>query len=168
MYDLYTEEEMILCDELAIDIESGEFFHEFATVARDSNLNMSVAVNPDRNRNLKNIEYFKVYNHVNPQRATKIARIKFRHPEYIIHNNNRRLKNWTLTSADKASLLELLNSESKKDIIPQITVWQSLIISFNYEMGLDNVDTLKNKSKKLVYPDFLPIDLPIPDYRQLL
>ena len=166
MYNLYTKEEMILCDELAIDTESGEFLHEFATVARDSNLNMSVAVNPDRN--LKNIEYFKVYNHAKPQRATKIARIQFRCPEYIIHNNNRKLKNWTLTSDDKTSLLKLLNSESKKDIIPQITVWQSLIISFNYEMGLDTADTLKNKYKKLVYPDFLPIDLPIPDYRKLL
>lgn len=90
MFDknLYDNYDLELCEALAIDSEAGEILSEFAKVARDYNLNVSLAVNPDKSHNLKYMEYFKVYNDTNPDKAHKIARIKFRYPEYVIHHNN--------------------------------------------------------------------------------
>lgn len=75
--DLYDEEDLELCEAYAIDITAGEILTEFSTVCRNAQFGMCIAVNPDQKRNLKGMEYFKVYKHIDPLRATKIARIKF-------------------------------------------------------------------------------------------
>ena len=57
---------------------------------------MCISVDPSPNENYGNAEYFKVYNHIHPDKATKIARIKFRECGYVIHCNNGGKKNWEL------------------------------------------------------------------------
>lgn len=172
--NLYDDEDLLLCDEYSIDIEAGEVLTEFATVARASDLNICAAVNPDNKRNLYGMEYFKVYNHCDPTKASKIARIKFRSPDYVIHRNNKNMKNWILNSKEIKNLMILLNSPCKKH--PKFSVWQGLILDFNYETGLDYENTKANrenvekneKIKKLQYPKYLPIDLKIPNYQGFL
>lgn len=145
--ELYDDEDLLLCEEYAIDIYAGEILTEFATVQRDNRFNMCVAVNPDRKRNLKNTEYFKVYNHIDPTKATKIARIKFRECEYVIHNNNGGKKNWKLNSKERKQLMKILISPSKN--FPDKRVWDELIRNYNNEAGFDSLP------KNLVIPDYV-------------
>ncbi len=132
--NLYDDEDLLLCEEYAIDTYAGELLTEFATVQRDRKYNMCVAVNPDSKRNLKNKEYFKVYNHIDPTKATKIARIMFRDCKYIIHKNNGGKQNWELNAKERRQLMTILISPSTKS--PQNRVWDELINSYNYEAGL--------------------------------
>lgn len=54
--NLYDNYDLQLCEDFSIDIEAGEILTEFATVGRFQKYNMSVAVNPDANRNkIKNL-----------------------------------------------------------------------------------------------------------------
>lgn len=171
--NLYDNEDLLLCDEYDIDIEAGEILTEFATVARASDLNICVAVNPDSKRNLYGAEYFKIYNHYDPTRASKIARIKFRSPDYVIHTNSKGMKNWVLNSKEIGDLMKLLKRPCKKH--SGFSVWQGLILDFNYETGLDYEKTKVNKEveedkkvEELKYPEYLPIDLKIPNYQGFL
>lgn len=148
--DLYDDEDLLLCEDYAIDIYAGEILTEFATVQRDNRFNMCVAVNPDRKRNLKNSEYFKVYNHIHPDKATKIARIKFRECGYVIHCNNGGKKNWELNLKERKQLMRILISPSKS--FPNKSVWEELIRNYNNEAGFDS----------------LPKNLRIPDYVNFL
>lgn len=164
--DLYDNYDLQLCEDFAVDIEADEILTGFVTVGRFKEENMSVAVNPDANRNKVNTEYFKVYNNEFPDKATKIARIKFRTCEYVIHNNNGRKTVWFPDRDEIRNLVRILNYPSAKD--KGFTVWQSLILSFNFENGLDFEATQNNRSVNPAYPDYLPIDLEIPDYENFL
>lgn len=148
--DLYDEEDLLLCEEYSVDISAGEILTEFATVQRDNKFNMCLAVNPDNKRNLKGMEYFKVYNHIDPTKATKIARIKFRECEYVIHHNNGRKENWKLNSKERKQLVQILTSPSKN--FPEKSVWDELIRNFNNESG----------------SELLPKNLKIPNYTNFL
>lgn len=164
MFDknLYDDYDLELCEAFAVDIEESEILTQFTTVARDYNLNISLVINPDKNQNLNNTEYFKFYNNANPDKASKIARIKFRLPEYIIYHNNGGKENWFLDSEEKKILMEILRQPCEK--YPEFSIWQGLISDFNWETGLDRSETKKNSISDMLYPDFLPIDLKIPDY----
>lgn len=94
-------------------------------------------------------EYFKVYNNINPNKATKVARIKFRKPEYIIYDNNNGIENWFLNSIEKRSLMRILISPSS--LYPDRIVWNELIRLFNKEIGYNS----------------LPNDLKMPKYNYL-
>ncbi|MDE5621122.1 MAG: hypothetical protein K2I80_11520 [Ruminococcus sp.] len=142
--DLYDDHDLKLCEEFAVDTEAGEILTEFATVRRFPKYNMSVAINPDKNRILKDMQYFKLYNHIYTNEATKIARIKFRSCGYVIHGNNGKKKNWFLDRSEIKNLTEILNFQSEKD--KGYTVWESLVINFNYESGLEFDKIKKNKS----------------------
>lgn len=152
----------ILIEQLGIDLFAGESLCEFATVARDYTNNLTVAVNPDSRKKFGNSQYFKVYDSSEPKKASRILRIKFRTNEYIIHSNPKNLKTWNMNGDDIDNLISLLNSPSKRDL--GYSVWQSLIISFNYETGLDKIDTIQNYYINPKYPEYLPIDLKIPNY----
>ena len=62
--------------------------------------------------------------------------------------------------------MQILQSPSKKH--PGYTVWQSLILYFNYEVGLDEEKTKENRIADLRYQMYLPIDLRIPNYESFL
>lgn len=173
--DLYDDHELKLCEEFAVDIEAGEILDEYSTVARVPDLNICLAVNPDHCEDLPGMKYFKVYNNCNAALADRIARIKFCSPEYVIHNPGRNKENWFLNAEEVAQLVELLQRPGKNTQFPGLTIWQDLILAFNWESdGLDYQETLHNRMgnetsnpMQLNYPDSLPIDLPIPEYEKL-
>lgn len=118
-------------------------------VQSDDNYNMSLVINLYFNNIIiDENEYFKVYNNINPNKATKVARIKFRKPEYIIYDNNK-INNWFLNSIEKRALMRILINQSI--LYPDRTVWDELIRLFNKEMGSNS----------------LPNDLKIPNYNYL-
>ena len=133
---------------------------EMANVYTDDDLNISVQVNRNEGRNGS---YFKLYNHKDYKKASKVARINFKSPEYIYHINRDGKKDWALNSRERVKLLEVLNMV----VFRGETVWTMLILSFNLEGGLNFSESEMNKMKKIIYPNHLPIDLPIPDYTKL-
>lgn len=143
------------------DIEIKEILEEMSTVFRDTKRNIVCQVNPDRGR--IGLEYFKIYNHINTEVAQKIARIEFRKPEYVIHSDNK--EKWYLNSAERKILVYVLKMESEK--YDGYTNFQSAIIDFNNEKGLSPKFSKQNFVKDLKYPEYLPIDLPMPNYLEL-
>lgn len=135
--------------------------NEMATVGRNYDVPFTLIVNPDRKR--VGDEYFKLVNNIDWLSADKIARISFRSAIYIDHKSNK--KAWTLTSKQKKALIKFFNSVSDKN--DKYTNWEMAILDFNNEKGLDIPKTLDNKVNDLKYPNYLPIDLPMPDYTQL-
>lgn len=148
-------------EKLLEDFEIKEHLEEMATVFSDKTHNLLCQVNPDSGR--LGLEYFKIYNNFQWKTATKIARIEFRKPEYVIHTSNK--ENWVLNSHERKTLVKLLQMPSRLN--NNFTNFQMAIIQFNLEKGLDVDSTLENKIDNLIYPDYLPIDLPIPNYLEL-
>ncbi len=170
--DLYDDHDLILCDELAVDIEAGEMLDEYSTVARVRDLNICLAVNPDHCEDSPGMEYFKVYNNCDAALADKIARIRFRSPEYVIHHPGNNKENWFLNEEEVAQLLELLQRPCENSQFPDLSIWQALIMASNWEAwGVDYEETCSNRTcsetNQLLHPKFLPIDLPVPEYERL-
>ena len=119
-------------------------------------------MNPDPNR--IGLEYFKLFNSANRSAAKKMARIEFRRPRYVYHENNEGKEIWTLNSKERKHLMMILNSKSRG-----VTNWQNAIIQWNLEKGLSEDRTKKNlfSSGKLKYPEHLPYDLKMPNYQLL-
>ena len=140
-----------------------ERIDEMATVARDKENGILIQVNPDRGR--IGMEYFKIYNSYSVDKADKMTRISFRKAEYISHSATLGKKDWKLSTKEKKALIALLEVKSKSN--PQYTNWEYAILSFNNEKGLDFDQTEENVIDNLKYPQYLPIDLPMPDYSQL-
>ncbi len=150
-----------LLEKMTIEYElANPMLCEMANVYTDKILNISVQVNRNEGRNGS---YFKLYNHEEYKKASKVARINFKSPEYVYHVNRDGKKDWALNFRERAELLEVLNMV----VFRGETVWTMLILSFNLEGGLNFHKTEMNKMKKLIYPNHLPIDLPIPDYTKL-
>lgn len=62
----------------------------------------------------------------------------------MIHGDNGKKTNWFLNRSEIKNLTEILNFQSEKD--KGYTVWESLVINFNYESGLEFDEIKKNKS----------------------
>ena len=146
-----------------LDLFEGNPLLEMSGVHNDI---IYVGVTLDYGRNWYNIEYFKVYNSPSFSKATKVARIKFREPEYIHHKGSK--KNWNLNVSERKDLVEFL--ESKSTNFKDYTVWQECIMYFNLQVYnipypesqvLCSADTEDPNNK---YYRALPIDLEIPDY----
>ena len=143
-----------------------ENLNEMSTIIMDTHNSMLIQVNPDRGR--MGLEYFKVYNSSSEKSAKKIARIQFRKPEYVLHTMNRGKKNWTLNASEKKTLIEILSRLSNMVGNGRIlTNWEKAIVQFNLEKGLSEEETLNNFNDNPIHPDFLPIDLPMPEYSNL-
>ena len=113
---------------------------------------MSVGCFPNPNYNYGDDAYFKVFNNTQYDSASKITRIRFKSPTYIIHLN----QVWDLNNKEKKILIRILNSRYtgvKFDNDQTVaTVWDALIRDFNSQV----------KQR-----DYLPLDLKMPDYRKL-
>ena len=147
-----------------IDSATRPLLVEMANVKSDKRRNTSVQVNL---REGLNVDYFKFYNHQDFERADKVCRISMRSPKYIEHANVDGKKNWVLSSRERKMLMECMAERSSSN---GWTLWEQLIIAFNKEkpgLQLDEDETVMNTMDNLVYPDHLPIDLPMPDYRLL-
>lgn len=135
------------------------------TVGSDERLKLSVHVNPDECR--RGDEYFKVYNSHSYKKAEKVARIKFKEPLYIDHDNEDGKENWCLKSRDRKKLIRFLSS--KNDDNPSMTNWQVAITLFNQSLGkrLIRVKKKSKSNKSPEYPEKLSTDLKMPDYSRL-
>lgn len=136
--------------------------YAMATVARDVQRKMLIEVNPDMH---KGNAYLKLYNAASKQKASKVARISMYEPIYIEHANVGRKagkKDWILNSKEKREFIAFLNSVQNG-----YTVWQKTILDINKELDLFEEDTIENLLPNPKYPDYLPYNLPIPDYMKL-
>ena len=137
--------------------EESELLFEMATVYRNIEDNICITVNPDPNRIGE--PYFKLYNHKSYNQASKAIRISFLEPKYIIHNNNRDMRDWFLNNKEKKSLMKYLNLVSdmfNEDLNRKLSVWEKAIYLYNYENGFDKEDD-----------NYLKLDTPIPNYLEL-
>ena len=156
----------------------GELLEAMAQSFIDFDANTSMYVNPDQRR--KGNEYFKFCNNARWSKATKLCRISFREPKYIIHTNSHKVEDWLLTKKEQKYLIKVLWSDSKK--YKGFSVWQALIIDYNaerYSLPNDISEKLTiTKQQKLgrhanlseveeLMLQALPIDLPIPNYLKL-
>ena len=146
--------------------------YEMATVVSTSD--RYISVNSDSSRRWFDEEYFKVYNASNTRKATKVARIKFRHPAYTIHSDIDRKINWILNSNEKQDLVKLFKEPSLKE--PSLTNWEYAILQFNLEAFPEanrdyclNLTIAKQNQMNDNEPQkyWLSIDLPMPDYTKL-
>ena len=122
--------------------------HAMATVARDVQRKMLIEVNPDVMH--KGNAYLKLYNAPSKQKASKVAHISMYEPIYIEH------------AKEKREFIAFLNSVQNG-----YTVWQKTILDYNKELDLFEEDTMENLLPNPKYPDYLPYNLPIPDYMKL-
>ena len=136
--------------------------YAMVTVARDVQRKMLIEVNPDMH---KGNAYLKLYNAASKQKASKVARISMYEPIYIEHANVGRKagkKDWILNSKEKREFIAFLNSVQN-----DYPVWQKTILDYNKELDLFEEDTMENLLPNPKYPDYLPYNLPIPDYMKL-
>lgn len=156
----------------------GELLEAMALTYIDKQNNCSMYVNPDRN-SIGN-EYFKFCNNASWIKATKLCRISFREPKYIIHSNSYKVEDWLLTKKEQKFLMTVLWSDSKK--YKGFSVWQALIIDYNaerYDLDLEECERitlnfqhkLSLRSQLSGYEEIqlaaLPLGLPIPNYLKL-
>jgi hypothetical protein len=115
--------------------------------------------------------YFKVFNHNSYVRATKVARISFLEPKYIIHKD--RKENWILNGDEKEQLIDLLELPSTNTFRngKKLTNWQKAMAQYNLENGLigdiEDAEDCLLKNTKNFHTQPLPIDLKMPDYTKL-
>ena len=149
----------------------------YQDICRTNKFNYLIDVAPDR-RNKIGDECFELFDNEIRFYADKVARISFRRPEYIrSHFSLLDKDKWILNNQEKEDLMDTLNSKPLYDESEYFkTTWEYMIFQFVlnsigsqcwvYEFSDDGVDNLLS-SKKLAYPDCLPDDLPMPDYRKL-
>ena len=130
-------------------------------------------VNPCIGR--RHLKYFQFYDAWNDYDAKKIARIDFWTPKYILCKNSMGVCNWFLYHSEKEYLMDILSSKYEDGNFffgRDVTNWQASILWFNTQKGSNRIDfdeTMKNllSDKFLKYPECLPFDLKMPDYRKL-
>ena len=98
------------------------------------------------------LPYFKVYH------AGRVERVLFHKPEFVGHGK-----------MSKEEVLELCLMLGQPNVaMESLSNWQYMLVTFNWELGLDMSESMENFCGSLKYPDYLPIDLPMPDYLQLV
>lgn len=165
-------------DSLSKYFIKGELIEAMALTYFNRENNCSMCVNPDPNR--VGNEYFKFCNNYSWSKATKLCRVSFRSPRYIVHTNSRKIEDWTLSKKEQKFMIRCLLEQSKK--YKGHTVWQALIIDYNNERYAISVDETERitlafqkdlglKSELSEYEKLmliaLPIDLPMPNYLKL-
>ena len=147
-----------------------EYLDEMSTVYRDNQNNVSIAVNPDSER--QGISYFKFYNSAYYGDATKVVRILFNSADYVENKNAEDQKLWKLSNEYKKLLKELLNSPSAE--YSDMTIWQACKFKWNFEylefmISRDKyVNGEYDKDKTFTDdPGYVPHSLEMPDYLEL-
>ena len=82
-----------------------EFKNEMSTVFRNDDV--LCTVNPGVGR--IGDSYFKLYDSNSLRTATKVARIKFTEPKYVIHKDENGLQPWIFNNREKKLLIEYVN-----------------------------------------------------------
>lgn len=137
---------------------------ETANVLVERERNISIQINL---REGLDASYFKLYNHWDYERADKVCRISFCGPCYIKYENPDGKGEWVLNDSERETLVNCL---TEVDEDSGRSCWQELIIAFNIEKPGDPLsakETRKNTVENPIHPNHLPIDLPMPNYREL-
>lgn len=182
---LFDEFELDLLEEVEIESDINEelnTIHEDCAISHKGggDLTFSIHATPDgTHMDSENTAYFKWANSESFGKATKIARIKFALPEYIIHYKNSN-SNAELNRDQKKLLVKLLSNKiSVKNYnklpyeLQEIvnTEWKFLIYLYNKQFGhspeimlnyLDMSAPVQNLPM-----NFVRLTLPMPDYRNL-
>lgn len=148
-----------------------EILDEMVKIADDKD--MCIVVVPERRIG---IPYFKVLNHQDYTKATKVARIKFNEEKYVTgHKDPDGKEEWRLNSREIKQLIGLLSKNSRM-VSPErefYSNWKRSILELNYtkysvsyeKTEKRHMSDLKTNSELETKP--LPIDLKMPDYRNL-
>ena len=148
----------------------------------------AVDVGGDEGRNFGHDAYFKAYKVDDKMKVTAdnyCSRIYYTRAEYFTHKRERTpTKLWVFTSKDRKNIYEILKSSITNhitnildptylppdSIINSITTYQYLIFIFN--VLANNFQLSKwhifNSSGLSVSNKFIPIDYPMPDYRNMV
>ena len=147
-----------------------EYLDEMSTVCRDNQNNVSIAVNPDSER--QGHPYFKFYNNVYYGDAAKVVRILFNSADYVENKNAEDQKLWKLSHKEKKLLKELLSSTSAE--YSDMTIWEACKFEWNFEyleqsINLDKyVNGEYDKDKTFTEnPGYVHYSLEMPDYLEL-
>lgn len=147
-----------------------EYLDEMSTICRDNKNNVSVAVNPDSNR--QGNPYFKFYNSASHKSATNVIRILFNSADYVDPINTDGKKLWKLSHKDKKVLMELLNEPSSD--YSDMTTWEACKFRWNVEyfeftFYRDKyINGEYDKDKTLAEnPSYVPYSLKMPDYNKI-
>ena len=143
-----------------------EYLEEMATIYKSKEYGIGVAVNPDSRRSGNS--YFKFYNNPELPKATKIIRILFKNPDYIIHHDEKQL--WKLNSKEKKLLIKVLKEESVR--YDGYTNWDIAKYDWNCEYLEEQLNMKKyfNGDYENIYsenPGYVPFDLKMPDYSKI-
>lgn len=120
--------------------------------------------------------YFKYYDSMYIDTATKVARIRINESKYVGGNHKeRKLKKWILSNKEKQYLIDILKSESDNPANKGYTRWQEILMRYNEDnFGLYPEDTKKGNFEKAQSSPNLPsnvkpfpIDYPMPNYLEL-
>jgi hypothetical protein len=149
-----------------IQLISEEYLEEMSTIYKSKEYGIGVSVNPDSKRSGN--PYFKFYNSSDYLSATKIIRIMFNKPDYIIHNNGKEL--WKLNSKEKKLLMDVLHMPSKR--YRGRTNWEAAKFDWNYEYleEMIDIDEYFNGDYDELYknnPGYVNSTLSIPNYTNL-
>lgn len=132
---------------------------------------LSILIQPDKGRNFGDVAYFKCIDGLDISSAENLARIQFYKPMYVKHNNSYRLGDLILSSRQKKLLMELLNRPYTKSvnhsILPDWTIWQETIYQFDKSLDYTPEQIITGKGIKTGDFNFVPLDLPIPNYKDL-
>ena len=140
---------MALFDEIYKDMKNDVKIINEAVVYSDTDSNMSVFVKPSETRLSGRKAYFKVYNSAKHSSVTKVARVCFYEPKYVIHDNDMEgFDNWYLSSKEIKKLIRILNKNVKG-----VSVWKLLIAEYNRCCVNSN--------------EMIDMNLSIPDYTNL-
>lgn len=95
-----------------------------------------------------------------------ISRISFKEPKCDFKYKGKEI--WSLNTEEKHYLMNTLQAKNTT-FHSELTTWQVAILTFNMEKGIDWNETKENllSSGTLKYPEYLPFDLPIPNYMEL-
>ena len=137
-----------------------EFLNEMSTFFRNDDV--LCIVNPGFGR--IGDSYFKLYDSNSLRTATKVARIKFTEPKYVIHKDENGLQPWIFNNREKKLLIEYLNLK-ENFYNRELTYFQIAIVKHNFESGLGNSEfDCLNKTIELKNNKYLRLDLQIPNY----
>lgn len=149
-----------------VEVVLEEYLEEMATVYKNKEEDVTVAVNPDSNR-IGN-PYFKFFNNSDFRKADSVIRITFDNSDYIIYKDGKRL--WKLNTQEKKLLIKILRDESKQ--YKGFTNWEAAKFNWNYEYFEEMFDFEKyfNGEYDEEYkddPSYVSSKLKMPDYTKL-
>ena len=156
------------------DVLSPEYLFEMGQVfpkAKSGEFSIIIGYSPEKY--IGNC-YFKVYNSIKYETATKVIRIAFKKPLVITgHVERRGKKEWKIEEFGndyRKQLINYLNSKSK--INPNISVWTELRYEWNMmkNFDIDDIDEYINGISDKKYfnnLDYIPYNIQMPNYYNL-